>query len=86
MEAAIIKPKLPKRAKLRKDFSRLPLFNAQRAPFFQREGKYKVYELKKIQQFVKNFLPARIYRLFQVVADWFYVHEKRQEDTAGNGL
>jgi ribosomal protein L13 len=38
MEAAIIKPKLPKRAKLRKAFSKLSLFNGPQSPDIHTEG------------------------------------------------
>jgi hypothetical protein len=56
MEAAIIKPKLPKRAKLRKAFSKLSLFNGPQSPDIHTEGNSRDYELKKTCRFVKNFL------------------------------
>jgi len=56
MEAAIIKPKLPKRAKLRKAFSKLSLFNGPQSPDIRTEGNSRDYELKKTCRFVKNFL------------------------------
>jgi hypothetical protein len=62
MEAAIIKPKLPKRVKLRKAFSRLSLFNIQQAPDVHTEGNSRDYELKKMHPFVKNFLSLRCAR------------------------
>jgi hypothetical protein len=62
MEAAIIKPKLPKRVKLRKAFSKLSLFNGSHSPAIHGEGSSKSYELKKMYLFVKNFLSLRCAR------------------------
>jgi len=59
MEAAIIKPKLQKRVKLRKAFSKLSLFKGSRSPAIHGEGNSKDYELKKMHLFVKNFLSLR---------------------------
>jgi len=64
MEAAIIKPKLPKRVKLRKAFSKLSLFNGRQSPDIHTEGNNRNYELKKTYQFVKNFLSLRCARRF----------------------
>jgi hypothetical protein len=64
MEAAIIKPKLPKTVKLRKAFSKLSLFNGPQSPDIHTEGNSRDYELKKMYQFVKNFLSLRCARRF----------------------